>query len=298
MSNSAAGSSQGLLRVDRADGVAVVTLDRPHAKNALSAALRLRFREAMAALAQDAGVQVVVLTGAGDVFCAGLDLQELGAPGADLQAVLAEPSVVDALLAFPGPVIGAINGPAVTGGFELALGCDLMIASDRARFADTHGRVGLLPIWGLSQRLSRAVGVARAKEMSLGGNFIDARTACDWGLVNRVVPHDTLLAQACALARDMATLAPGMLVAYKRLIDDGFAQTLGQALQTEQEQAGEVNRHQTAEAIEAARQAVMRRGREQKAAAARTVLSDEAGAAPREHDGSGPQNHHNGDNKP
>ena len=275
-----------VLRVDRAEGYAVVTLNRPAAKNALSRLLRQAIRDTMHALSADPGVQVVVLTGAGDAFCAGLDLQEIGASESALQDVLAEGSPLDALAAFEGPLVGAINGAAVTGGFELALGCDLLVASERACFADTHGRVGLLPIWGLSQRLSRVIGIGRAKELSLTGNFLDARRAGDWGLVNRVVPHDELLPQACALARDMASLAPGLLPAYKRLIDDGYGQPFAQALATEQSQANAFNAAQTAGAIAQRRRAVLQRGRQQASdppidpALSKSVHSNEAAPAP------------------
>jgi enoyl-CoA hydratase len=267
-----------VLSVERAEGYAIVTLNRPDARNALSRVLRHSICNTLRALSEDPGVQVLVITGAGEAFCAGLDLAELGGSGAALQEILAETSPVDALKQFSGPVIGAINGAAVTGGFELALGCDVLIASERARFADTHGRVGLLPIWGLSQKLSRAVGISRAKEMSLTGNFIDARMACDWGLVNRVVPHGELLVQACAMARDMLTLAPGLLIAYKKLIDDGFAEGFGQALATEQLQARTANVGANGEVIEQHRQAVLARGREQTGgrAQARTVHLNEA----------------------
>ena len=104
------------------------------------------------------------------------------------------------------PVIGAINVAAITGGFELALTCDLMIASTRASFADTHARVGVLPGWGLSQRLARIVGPGRAKELSLTGNFLDAGQAAAWGLVNRVVEPDALLPTALKLASDMLSV--------------------------------------------------------------------------------------------
>lgn len=250
-----------LITIERADGYAVVKLNRPEAKNALSKPLRTALASAVSELDADPSVQVLVLTGAGSAFCAGLDLKEIGASDAALREVLADRSPVDALRGFRGPVIGAINGVAITGGFELALGCDVLLASEEARFADTHGRVGLLPVWGLSQRLSRLVGISRAKELSLSGNFLDARTACDWGLVNRVLPAADLLPAACALARDMQSLAPGMLAAYKKLIDDGFAAGFGAALQIEQEQAQALNRGVTCDSIEARRQGVLARGR-------------------------------------
>ena len=99
------------------------------------------------------------------------------------------------------PVIGAINGVAITGGFEVALACDFLVASERARFADTHARVGIMPGWGLTVALPEAIGLRRAKEMSTTGNFVDAETALAWGLVNHVVPHDELLPFARKLSR-------------------------------------------------------------------------------------------------
>jgi enoyl-CoA hydratase len=106
------------------------------------------------------------------------------------------------------PVIGAVNGPAVTGGLELALGCDFLIASERATFADTHARVGVLPAGGMTIRLPQLVGVNRARQMSLTGDFVDAATACSWGLVNEVVPHDELLGRAVALGGAIAESDP------------------------------------------------------------------------------------------
>ncbi|MES2530859.1 MAG: enoyl-CoA hydratase [Pseudomonadota bacterium] len=290
-----------VLQVERAEGYAVLTLNRPAARNALSSALREAIREAVDALSRDPAVRVLIVTGAGDAFCAGLDLAELGASGEQLQQLLAERSPVDALGSFDGPVIGAINGAAVTGGFELALACDVLIASPRARFADTHGRVGLLPIWGLSQKLSRLIGISRAKELSLTGNFLDAQRAEAWGLVNRVVPADDLLPQARALARDMLSLAPGLLTAYRQLIDDGFAVGYGDAMALEQRQAGGFNATQGAAGIAQRRQDVLARGRQQAGSSAsdpRTVLSDEAADGQNGHHRSGASSYNEGDKRP
>jgi enoyl-CoA hydratase len=102
-------------------------------------------------------------------------------------------------------LIAAVNGAAVTGGLEVVLACDFVIASERARFADTHARVGIMPGWGLTVRLAEAVGHRRAREMSTTGNFVDARTAYDWGLVNHVVPHEELLPSCRALAADIVS---------------------------------------------------------------------------------------------
>ena len=181
-----------MLLVEKQDGITVVTLNRPEAMNALSKAMRSALYKAMVELDADPEVSVVILTGAGErAFTAGLDLKELGSDPRAMSAANAEgadENPVKAIELCTKPVIGAINGVAITGGFEVALACDVLIASENARFADTHARVGIMPGWGLSQKLSRLIGIYRAKELSLTGNFLDAKTACDWGLVNRVVP--------------------------------------------------------------------------------------------------------------
>jgi enoyl-CoA hydratase len=256
-----------LVRVEAAEGVAVVTLNRPEAMNALSKALRRQLYEAMVAIDADDGVRVVILTGAGTrAFTAGLDLKELGAqPGAlgSANAQGADENPVKAIELCRKPVIGAVNGVAITGGFEVALACDILIASESARFADTHARVGVMPGWGLSQKLSRLIGIARAKELSFSGNFLDAATAERWGLVNRVVPADQLMPAARALAADIASADPVFIVGYKRLIDDGFALPFGEAMALEHRLSSEANSAVTPEVVEARRASVQARGRAQ-----------------------------------
>jgi enoyl-CoA hydratase/carnithine racemase len=189
-----------LVLVDRpADGVAVLTLNRPAKLNALNKALLGRLVSTVDALAAEPGLRAVVLTGAGTAFCAGLDLTELGSTDP------ISPDSLDVLRAFPVPVLGAINGVAVTGGLELALACDFRIASETARFADTHSRVGVVPAWGLTARLPQAVGQGWARQMSFTGDFVDAATALRIGLVNQVVPASDLLATAVALAASIAS---------------------------------------------------------------------------------------------
>ncbi len=256
-----------LVLLDVADGVATVTLNRPGAMNALSTALRARLYAVMKQVDADNDVRAVVLTGAGErAFTAGLDLKELGSQAGALgsaNARGADENPVKAIELCRKPVIGAINGVAITGGFEVALACDILIASENARFADTHARVGVMPGWGLSQKLSRLIGISRAKELSLSGNFIDAATAERWGLVNRVVPAGDLLATARKLAGDIASADAGFIAAYKKLIDDGFARPFGEAMALEHERSSAANRAVTPEAVEARRAAVQARGRSQ-----------------------------------
>ncbi len=256
-----------MLLVEKSDGIAVVTLNRPEAMNALSKALRSELYKAMVALDADDEVSVVILTGAGTrAFTAGLDLKELGSePGAmgAANAEGADENPVKAIELCRKPVIGAINGVAITGGFEVALACDVLIASENARFADTHARVGIMPGWGLSQKLSRLIGLYRAKELSLTGNFLDAKTACDWGLVNRVVPAEELLTVAKKLAADMATIPVETLSLYKSIIDEGYGLAFTEAMALENRRSTANNRTVTPEAVEARRAAIQARGRKQ-----------------------------------
>lgn len=242
-------------------GYAVVTLNRPKALNALSYELRNKLADTFDALEADPDVRAVILTGSGRGFCAGLDLKELAAGKNEGQARAHDP--VQAIGRFSGPVIGAINGVAITGGFELALACDVLLVAEEARFADTHARVGIMPGWGLSQKLSRLIGIYRAKELSLSGNFLSAAQAEAWGLVNRVVPASDLLTQARQLAVDMLSADPAMLVAYKKSIDDGFAMAFGDAMKHERGLADQANRSFVTSGVVGWQDSVRSRGRAQ-----------------------------------
>jgi enoyl-CoA hydratase len=256
-----------MLLIDKADGVATVTMNRPEAMNAMSKALRADLAAAFDQLNADADVRAAILTGAGTrAFTAGLDLKELGTDPLGMGAANATEAAanpVRAVRQFKKPVIAAVNGVAITGGFELALACDVILASTNARFADTHARVGITPGWGLSQKLSRLIGIYRAKELSLSGNFLDAQTACDWGLVNRVVAPEDLLPAALKLAGEMASIPVEMLVMYKSMIDDGFALPFDEAMALEHARSTAWNAKITPEIVEANRQAVLARGRKQ-----------------------------------
>lgn len=255
-----------VLLVEREDGVALVTLNRPEAMNALSGALRGALARAFRALAEDASLGAVILTGAGRAFCAGLDLKEMGGeargPGGPA-AMIEEGGMIEAVRACPVPLIGAINGFAITGGFELALACDFLIASSEARFADTHARVGIVPGWGISQLLPRWIGPGRARELAFTGNFLSAEQACAWGLVNRVVTPEELLPTCRSLARDVLSCDARTVREIKRLHREGGATTLGEALRMEARASLEHARSVTAADVAARRRAVQERGREQ-----------------------------------
>ena len=245
-----------ILLVDTADRVRTVTLNRPESRNALSAALRKRFFAALAEAEADDGVDVVIVTGSDPVFCAGLDLKELG----DTTEL---PDISPKWPPMSKPVIGAINGAAVTGGLELALYCDILIASENARFADTHARVGLLPTWGLSVRLPQKVGIGMARRMSLTGDYLSADDALRTGLVTEVVPHDRLMPTARAVAAAIVGNNPkavrALLESYHR-IDDASTST---GLWMEAEAARAWMRVATGDDIAASRATVIERGRRQ-----------------------------------
>lgn len=217
---------------DVQEGVARVTLNRPERRNALNQTLLAALYDALEAAATDTAVRAVLLTGAGTAFCAGLDLKVVGTEnlidprgdGADLP---------DVLTRLNKPLIGAVNGPAVTGGFELALNCDFLIAATEAAFADTHVKVGIHPGWGMSQLLQEAVGRRMAVQLSLTGAWLDAPRALALGLVNEVVAPEQLLNRAQEIARTIAAADPAMVSTVRRLIGSRADTTLAQALANE-----------------------------------------------------------------
>ncbi len=195
--------------LDVIDRVATITLNRPQARNALSSELLGLLPKVMHDADTRPDVDVLVLTGADPAFCAGLDLKELGSSGGNLSGGSGADGTRNTTGTrgpFPKlakPLIGAINGVAVTGGLELALNCDFLIASERAKFGDTHTRVGVMPGWGMTVLLPQAIGVRRAREMSFTGNFLSAEEALHFGLVNHVVAHEELLPFTHSIARDI-----------------------------------------------------------------------------------------------
>jgi enoyl-CoA hydratase len=256
-----------VLLISKTASVATLTLNRPEAMNALSSELRRALIETFRAIAADDSIGVVILTGSGRAFCAGLDLKELGGEGGTKSetgdAIGVGGNVIKAMETCPKPVIGAINGFAITGGFELALACDVLIASTEARFADTHARVGILPGWGLSQKLPRLIGINRAKELSFTGNFLSADQAASWGLVNRVVAADELLPTCNALARDMLSCDGPTIRAYKELIDRGYGMPFADSLRIEREASLEHAKLVKPADVARRRAAIQQRGRSQ-----------------------------------
>ena len=248
---------------ETSERVSTVTLNRPDARNAMNSLLQRALAIALAGAEADDGVDVVILTGADPAFCAGLDLRELGSTAANLVGGRDDQnrSPFTVLWTMTKPVIGAINGPAVTGGFELALGCDFLIASERATFGDTHARVGVTPGGGLSVFLPQTVGLRKAKEMSLTGNFLDARQALELRLVNHVVAHDELLPTARRLAADIVGNDQQAVRNLKQLYDRGSKLSVGDAMALEQERFRNFNVDPSE--IERRRSAVVERGRGQ-----------------------------------
>lgn len=252
-----------VILVEKKAGYALITLNRPEAKNALSRELREGFVAAFEDFQRDESINVVIVTGTGNAFCAGFDLKELASGSSDNAADEADNAMARAMADFDGPIIAAVNGYAITGGFELALACDLIIASTEAKFADTHARVGILPGWGLSQKLPRMIGLSRAKQVSLTGNTLDAQRALDWGLVNEVLDADALLPHCEQLAQDMNSCVMPVVKQYKQMIDDGFSMPLVDALEFEEAKAIESAKLASAAMIAARKDKVIERGRDQ-----------------------------------
>jgi enoyl-CoA hydratase len=220
------------LRIQQHGAVRVLTIDRAESKNALHGPLRTALRAAMSAADQDDSVAAVVLTAVDPVFSAGVDFKQLQR-GPDESGNALDTTPAAAIRAVRKPVICAVNGACVSGALEIALSCSFIVASERARFADTHAMLGVVPTWGLTALLPRAVGVRKAREMSFCGAFVDAAEALRIGLVNHVVPHEQLLPFTLDLAQRIPVATPAvaeMLDLYTRGEDLSLAAAL--ALET------------------------------------------------------------------
>jgi 2-(1,2-epoxy-1,2-dihydrophenyl)acetyl-CoA isomerase len=192
-----------------ADGVATVTLNRPDALNAFTIPMMQELHRAMLACDEDPNVRCVVLTGAGRAFCAGGDVREflekIDHVGTHIRALTAYHHAIVSLLArMPKPTVAAVNGVVAGGGIGLALGCDLVLASESARFSMAYSRIGASPDGGSTYFLPRLVGLRRALELSLTNRSLTAREACEWGLFTRVIPDSEFRGAVAALARELA----------------------------------------------------------------------------------------------
>ena len=218
-------TSSDVLHLEVRGHVAIVTLHRPAVRNALNTALIDALWDVLPAVDDDPAIGAIVVTGSDPAFCSGLDLRELSGSGENARP-RQQRDQVSARGALPPvvtPIVGAVNGAAVTGGLEIALNCDVLVASERASFADTHVRVGVMPGGGLTVLLPRRIGMGRALEMALTGRVLDAGTALQFGLVDRVVPHEELLPTAVELAAAMSTKDPEAL----RYLVETFRQVAG-----------------------------------------------------------------------
>ena len=209
-----------ILRTDDRGAVRVLIMNRPQARNALSTELFEALHAALLEADLDPAVRAVVLTGADPAFCAGVDLKQAQQLGREYFRRFARHDCMAAIADLRTPVIGAVNGATFTGGLEIALACDFLIASQRAVFADTHARVGILPGGGMTARLPQVVGAAMARRLSMTGEVIDAARAEHIGLVTEVVAHEQILARAVELAEQIAevpsTTMTGLLEMYRR----------------------------------------------------------------------------------
>jgi enoyl-CoA hydratase len=217
---------------DVEEQVAVITLNRPEKRNSINQALLTGLYDAIEKIEASDTIRAAVITGNGKSFCSGIDLSALATEnlfdprgdGKDMPEIFSNCTK---------PLIGAINGHAITGGFEIALNCDFLIASENASFADTHAKVGIHPGWGMTQLLQQAVGQRRARQMSFGCEFITAATALQWGLVNEVVYPSMLMSRTMQIARGICSVNPEYLQIMKDLIDAQNSTTFEQALAQE-----------------------------------------------------------------
>ncbi len=220
------------------DGIAKIAIHRPEVMNALTPAVLLEMKSAVEAAQEDHEVGVIVITGSGNAFCAGIDLKSLedqNIEGGAIGPILDDPGrdLIDAIQNVSKAVIAMVNGYCITGGLEIALACDLIIASKVAKFADTHVRWGLRCSWGMSQRLPMRIGWLKAKELTFTANMISAQEAERINLVNRVVPADKLEETVQDLARKIMSNSLESVAAHKYLYNRSIAYTLKKGLDLE-----------------------------------------------------------------
>jgi enoyl-CoA hydratase len=225
------------LQYAKEDGIGTVTVNRPAALNALNERVCTELNDVFQQIETDPDVRVVIITGSGKAFVAGADVGEMH-PQSSVQIsnfVAVMRRTGERIYSLSKPVIGAINGFALGGGCELAMCCDLRIASEGARFGQPEMNLGIIPGFGGTQRLARLVGVARAKELIYTGDMIDARTALAMGLVNKVVPPENLMSEARTLAQKMLSKSSVALSLAKKAINGGLEANLATGLDLEGE---------------------------------------------------------------
>jgi enoyl-CoA hydratase len=214
---------------ERQGGVALITLNRPERHNSICQDLLINLYNCLDEVSSDEGLKVAVITGNGKSFCSGIDLSVIGKDN------LLDPrgdgkDLPDVFRSCRKPIIGAVNGNAITGGFELALNCDFLIASENARFIDSHAKVGIHPGWGMTQLLQQAVGQRMAKQLSFTCKPLLAADALRCGLVNEVVPPDMLVPRTLEIAQDICLVNEEILRGIKALIERRNHATLEEAL--------------------------------------------------------------------
>lgn len=210
--------------------VALIELNRPKELNALSRQVMLEIRDALRELDEDDNVRVIILTGGNKVFAAGADIKQMADATAIDMLNIDQFSTWDQIKKTRKPIIGAVSGFALGGGCELAMTCDMLIASDTAKFGQPEIKIGTMPGAGGTQRLTRAIGKVRAMEMVLAGKFISAEEACAAGLVNRVVPVELMLDETLKLAAEIAKLSPVAVKLAKESVNAAFNSTLDEGL--------------------------------------------------------------------
>ncbi len=219
---------------EQKEQVAILTLNRPEKRNAISQDLLIDFYNHLETVNNDPSIRVAIVTGAGDAFCSGLDLGRLATDN------LMDPredgtDLLELVQKCKKPLIGAVNGHAITGGFELALNMDFLIASTKAVFKDTHALLGIHPGWGMSQLLQRAVGVQMARQMSYTGQSINAETALRLGLVNEIIEPEALMPRVIEIAGEICKANAEFLPVYRKLINDGCGISQSDAMALEKE---------------------------------------------------------------
>lgn len=235
-----------LVRHERQNGVSIITLNNPRELNALSTTLLRELDGLIQELCGDAALRVIIVTGEGKAFCAGANIAEMK----DYNRAEAEEysrfgnSVMERLSTAPMPVIAAVNGYALGGGLELALACDIRLASEKAKLGFPEVKLGIMPGFGGTQRLSRLIGASKAMELIFTADNLSAEQALAYGIINKVYEHDSLMPEALALAAKIAGNSAVGVRQAKRAIKDGASVALDRALEIETAAFGECFEHE------------------------------------------------------